>query len=58
MLYIVPINNCRDLIVKVFVIGYRERGESIVILFLEGNNVLYSIVYAVGDSVDVYHKQK
>lgn len=44
MLYIVPINNCRDLIVKVFVIGYRERGESIVILFLEGNNVLYSIV--------------
>lgn len=44
MLYIVPINNCRALIVKVFVIGYRERGESIVILFLEGNNVLYSIV--------------
>lgn len=44
MSYIVPVNNCRNLIVKVFVIGYRERGESIVVLFLEGNIVLYSIV--------------
>ena len=41
---IIPISNCRTLIVKIFVIGYRERGESIVILFFDKTNVVYSIV--------------
>lgn len=41
---IIPISDCRTLIIKIFVIGYRERGESIVILFFDKNNVVYSIV--------------
>ena len=37
-------HNCRNLIVKTYVIGYQERGESIVVLFLEEDKVLYCIV--------------
>lgn len=44
MSYIIQMHNCRNLIVKTYVIGYRERGESIVVLFLEEGKVLYSIV--------------
>lgn len=43
---IVNISNCKDVIIKVFVIGYRNRGESIVILFIDkiAHSVIYSIV--------------
>lgn len=44
MSYIIQMHNCRNLIVKTYVIGYQERGESIVVLFLEGEKVLYCIV--------------
>lgn len=43
----IPISSRSNLIVKVFVIGYSLRGESIMILFLDqgnDNKVLYSIV--------------
>ena len=49
---IIPISDCRTLIVKIFVIGYRERGESIVILFFDKTNVVYSIV------IDSYKAKK
>ena len=41
------ISDRRNLVVKVYVIGYSNRGESICILFLDAgynNKVLYSIV--------------
>lgn len=41
---LIPISDCRKLILKLFVIGYRERGESIVILFFDKKRVVYSIV--------------
>lgn len=43
----IRISKCKNLLVKVFIIGYSVRGESIVVLFLdkeEQNEVLYSIV--------------
>lgn len=43
---IINVSNCKDLIVKVFIIGYRKRGESIVVLFIDKaiDMVIYSIV--------------
>lgn len=42
----IQISDCKNLIVKVFIIGYSQKGESIVMLFLDklDNSVLYSIV--------------
>lgn len=43
----IKISKCKNLLVKVFVIGYSLRGESIIMLFIDKdcpNNVLYSIV--------------
>ena len=43
----IKISKCKNLLVKVFIIGYSLRGESIVVLFIDKeyqNNVLYSIV--------------
>mgnify|MGYP000223399779 CR=1 FL=1 len=43
----ITISDRRNLLIKVYVIGYSNRGESICILFLDaecGNKVLYSIV--------------
>lgn len=43
----IKISKCKNLLVKVFVIGYSARGESIIVLFLDKekqNEVLYSVV--------------
>lgn len=42
----VNVTNCKDVIIKVFIIGYRKRGESIVVLFVDKvtHLVIYSIV--------------
>lgn len=42
----IKISHCKNLIVKIFVIGYSQRGESVIVAFLdkESNNVLYTIV--------------
>lgn len=40
------VSTCENLLIKIFVIGYKKRGESIVVLFLDksANTVIYSIV--------------
>ena len=40
------VSDCKKLLVKVYVIGYPECGESIIMLFIDGNNdtVVYSVV--------------
>lgn len=42
----INVSACKNLLIKVFIIGYKKRGESIVILFTDKstNNVIYSIV--------------
>ena len=43
----IKISKCKNLLVKVFVIGYSLRGESIIMLFIDKDrldNILYSIV--------------
>ena len=43
----IKISNCNNFLVKVFVIGYSARGESIIVLFIDKedkNDVLYSVV--------------
>lgn len=42
----IKISHCANLIVKIFVIGYSQKGESIIIAFLDkkSDNVLYTIV--------------
>lgn len=43
---IIQISNKKNFIIKVFVIGYSQKGESIIILFIDeqDNNILYTIV--------------
>lgn len=44
--FTIPISDCKKLLVELYVIGYSECGESIVMLFVDGSNkaVLYSVV--------------
>lgn len=40
------VSTCENLLIIIFVIGYKKRGESIVVLFLDksSNTVIYSII--------------